>query len=65
MITANYMTNRIALRPEFTQETGYWNTDMGALDAPEQIAAGSYRSVKAISMDYYFPLPSAYDREEF
>lgn len=64
MITANYMTDRIGMRPEFLGEPNYWNTDMGSLDAPQQIPAGSWYSVKARSHDGYYALPTGVLREQ-
>lgn len=58
MLTATYLTNCFALRPEFCNEV-----DKGDLSAPERIAAGSYVCVESYSKPgTYYPLPSAHDR---
>ena len=63
MITANYMTNAYGIRREFLED-GINSFCLGALDAPAQIAAGSYERVQAITIsDYEYPLPTTISRE--
>lgn len=66
MITAPYMTSyHSQIRPEFLDKNGLGNHEMysfalGALDAPEVIAAGSHYRYE--HNGYSFVMPSAVSR---
>lgn len=63
MLTASYLTDLYHIRNEYKDWT---NSYLGALDAPDTLAAGSHESVKAITIsDYWYHLPTIVTREDY
>lgn len=58
MLTANYLTDNLALRPEFQDEMS-----RGDMSAPDIICTGSHVSVEMFSrIGGYMSLPGYYER---
>ena len=63
MITASYLTDTYSIRKEFLED-GFYSVSLGAIDAPNSLAAGSYLRVKAVTIpDYEYALPYAISRD--
>lgn len=64
MITASYMAAEYNVREEYLDipgNIGYIGFD--PIDAPNTIAAGSHKSIKAMTIDHYFVVPTCNVRE--